>query len=701
MREKQYRGSGGGGRDVFLAEVLRVASLYSRAAGYFSSSVFAVAPKEFVDFIRRGGRMRLVCSPRLSSVDIQCLYRVWYWPRRQERSSCAEPPFPDSSGTAADFFEWCLRERAVAVKFAVLRPEAKGAMYHEKFGVVVGRGGHIAFFGSANETRNGYMRNFELVRSYDVAACESDRELVRNLDCAFDALWEDRTPGLDVVDVDTAFRLGLLQETCDEQMPRIEEHLIPPLAVPRETLRCPEGLELRTFQKEAIQKWLANDGKGILAMATGSGKTIAALSAAEKVLEACGPPLVLVVVAPYLHLVDQWDREARRFGLHPIKCTGMNPGWREEVPAAIFSVNAEKAPVLSVITTNATFASSEFASVISLLRVRTMLIADEVHNLGAAQLCRALPRDVSLRMGLSATPERQYDVTGSKALEEYFGGVVFRFELRDAIQADPPVLTPYRYYPVLVEMDEGEAEEYERITDAIARQIANADDEALGAVALALLIKRARLLASVRGKLPALKSAITPYVRESHTIVYGGDGRQEVDAVSGIERSNEDEGVARQIELVVRLLGHGMGMNIATYTAETALEDRERLRQEFATGRKQVLVAIRCLDEGVDFPEARRAFILASSTNPRQFIQRRGRLLRRSEGKGVAEIFDFVVSPPVGLSSGSSTSGKTMQRLFRKEMERAVEFAKIAMNGPQAMNVFLPLLKELDLLDLA
>ncbi len=124
------------------------------------------------------------------------------------------------------------------------------------------------------------------------------------------------------------------------------------------------------------------------------------------------------------------------------------------------------------------------------------------------------------------------------------------------------------------------------------------------------------------------------------------------------------------------------------------------MRIEFATGKKQVLVAIRCLDEGVDFPEARRAFILASSTNPRQFVQRRGRILRRAPGKTIAEIHDFVVEPPVSATDDARIL-ETMRRLFRREMERVVEFAETASNAGLARALMLPTLRRLDLLDLA
>ena len=141
-------------------------------------------------------------------------------------------------------------------------------------------------------------------------------------------------------------------------------------------------------------------------------------------------------------------------------------------------------------------------------------------------------------------------------------------------------------------------------------------------------------------------------------------------------------------------------MNVATYTADTSKEARTSLIEEFEEGRKQALVAIRCLDEGVDIPQVRRAFILASSTNPRQFIQRRGRVLRCAEGKERADIFDFVVVPPIDHVSTGTSTFRVLRNLVTKEMARITEFARLAINGPKAYAELLPILEPLKLMHL-
>jgi dnd system-associated protein 4 len=392
-------------------------------------------------------------------------------------------------------------------------------------------------------------------------------------------------------------------------------------------------LRLRDYQERARASWFKSGGVGIFSKATGTGKTVTALATVEELFRRTGPPLVVIFVAPYLHLVRQWVGVARSFGLDPINCSGPRTAWTTAADAALYLVNSRARPVLSFATTNSTFAESSFQDVLGRIQVRTVLIADEVHNLGARALQRALPERVRLRLGLSATPERWTDEDGTKAIRDYFGAVVFDFGLEGALRLGPPVLTPYSYHPILVPLEDDEQEEYMRLTRQLARFTSGPAAENLSDAALGILLKRARLVACARGKLTSFAQTIVPHRETNYNLVYCGDGRVEVEVVSGQAAAGVAETeVIRQVEAVSRLLGRDLGMNVATYTAATPEEEREATLREFAEGRKNALVAIRCLDEGMDIPQVRRAFILASSTNPRQFIQRRGRVLRRAEG---------------------------------------------------------------------
>lgn len=225
--------------------------------------------------------------------------------------------------------------------------------------------------------------------------------------------------------------------------------------------------------------------------------------------------------------------------------------------------------------------------------------------------------------------------------------------------------------------------------------------EDLSDAALALLLKRARLIACARGKLSALANAVAPYRTTRFNLIYCGDGRVDVESVAQKAVTDvPEDAVLRQVEAVARLLGTQLQMNVAVYTADVSAARREVILREFAEGHKQAIAAIRCLDEGMDIPQVRRAFILASSTNPRQFIQRRGRVLRRADGKESAEIFDFIVVPPLDALSEGTAAYRVLRSLVAREMARVVEFAELASNGPQALARLLPILAKLRLMHL-
>lgn len=425
-------------------------------------------------------------------------------------------------------------------------------------------------------------------------------------------------------------------------------------------------------------------------MATGSGKTITALSIATELYRRSaeqGKPLQgLLIVCPYRHLVTQWAAEARRFGLQPILAFESVQNWQGELQSQLLAVLSGNQPFVIVITTNATLIRDSLQSQLQFFPRRSLIIGDEAHNLGAARLEARLPQEIKLRLALSATPKRYFDERGTERLLEYFGPVLEpEFTLKDAIAAK--ALVPYLYYPVLVELTEPEIERYEELSSRIGRAIALQGDTDDNELLTALLMQRARLVGSAANKLDALRQIMANRLQTSHTLFYCGDGSVE-DGVT--------EECIRQLEAVTGLLTHELGYSVKPYTAKTSLAEREELRYQFAQGILQGLVAIRCLDEGVDIPAIQTAVILASSSNPRQFIQRRGRILRPSPGKERAELFDMIVVPPeLGRESWSIE-----RNLLRKELQRFVEFADLAINSGSARRVLLPLQEKYQLLDL-
>ncbi|MBL1198043.1 MAG: DNA phosphorothioation system restriction enzyme [Nostoc sp. GBBB01] len=455
--------------------------------------------------------------------------------------------------------------------------------------------------------------------------------------------------------------------------------------------RKPASLQLRQYQQEAIASWFANNGRGTLKMATGSGKTITALAIACELYQQINLQ-VLLVVCPYRHLVTQWARECEKFNLQPILAFENLRTWQSQLSGQIYNLRSGSQRFVTVITTNSTLIGDGFQSQLKYFPAKTLIIGDEAHNLGAPKLEESLPRRVGLRLALSATPERYFDDLGTQSLFDYFGPVLQpEFTLRDAIAQG--ALVHYLYYPVLVELTEAESIAYLKLTKKIGRCLLYRerengqpgdfeDNEDLKP----LLMQRARLIGAAENKLNALRDLMATRRETTHTLFYCSDGSQDAGQRSSL----------RQLKAVAKILGVELGYKVSTYTAQTSLEERELLRRQFESGELQGLVAIRCLDEGVDIPAIQTAVILSSSGNPRQFIQRRGRVLRPHPTKERATIFDMIVLPP----DLDRETIEVERNLLKKELRRFVEFADLADNAGVARMKLLDLQKRYGLLDI-
>ncbi|ABA21819.1 Type III restriction enzyme, res subunit [Trichormus variabilis ATCC 29413] len=454
--------------------------------------------------------------------------------------------------------------------------------------------------------------------------------------------------------------------------------------------RMPLSVQLRQYQRQAMTNWFANNGRGTLKMATGSGKTITALAITCELYQQISLQ-VLLVVCPYRHLVTQWGRECEKFNLRPILAFENLRSWQSQLSTQLYNLRSGSQGFVTVITTNSTLIGDGFQSQLKYFPAKTLIIGDEAHNLGAPKLEESLPRRVGLRLALSATPERYFDDGGTQSLFDYFGPVLQpEFTLRDAIAQG--ALVHYLYYPILVELTEAESIAYLKLTKRIGRSLLYRernngessnfeDNEDLKP----LLMQRARLIGAAANKLNALRQLMATRRETTHTLFYCSDGSLETGQRSSLH----------QLKAVAKILGGELGYKVSTYTAQTSLQEREILRRQFESGALQGLVAIRCLDEGVDIPAIQTAVILSSSGNPRQFIQRRGRVLRPHPSKERATIYDMIVLPP----DLDRETIEVERNLLRKELRRFVEFADLADNAGEARIKLLDLQKRYGLLD--
>ena len=668
---------------------------YNRAVGFFTSNGISLAAQGVAQLLKNDGNMRLVASPCLSEEDIHAI-QEGYAKREDILHRAIERVFQDIEDIALrdrlSALSWLIANGHLEVKLAIrVNPDGTlgRGIYHEKIGIFVdSESNYIAFRGSSNETIGGLIDNFESIEVF--WSWEDYQERASRKFQEFERLWENKTHGLDVIDFTEA--------TAEVLRPYKSE--IPPDSDPFEsfprgegyghlgktsgTPEIPSDIQLRDYQEDAVRNWFKNNGNGTLKMATGSGKTITALAIVSR-LYGFKKIKHLVVVCPFQHLVTQWGRECQRFGLEPILAFESRHRWYEDLGTQLYNVEAGSTLFLSVITTNKTFASDIFQSQLKNFPKATLILADEVHNLGAKALITKLPSFIRYRLGLSATPERWFDDSGSTKLFEYFGKKLEpEFTLKDAIKKK--ALVPYRYYPIFVNLTEDELDEYLDLSERIAKLWSNDVEEEKESPALkALLIRRARLIATAENKLTALRDLMIIHADDTHMLFYCGDGKVE----------DEDGEILRHVEAVCKLLGHDLGIKVDTFTAETLLADRKDLLERLDSGDLQGLVAIRCLDEGVDVPSIHKAVILASSTNPRQFIQRRGRILRPSPGKTHAEIYDMIIVPEL-----KGQPSDTERNLMRRELFRYIEFADLALNPGEARARILPFQEKYGLLDM-
>ena len=670
---------------------------YKRAVGYFTSGGIELALRGIVGFIQNRGVMQLIASPFLNEEDINAINQG-YEDRKiiTERSILAslDSILRDLSKNSIECLTWMIANNCLDIQLAISKQDCKG-LYHEKIGIFIDqKGNRVAFTGSSNETKGGLLNNFESIDVYWSWNDPQGRTIRKEND--FNRMWDNNTNNVEIINFPDAAKNKLIK-LAPKQAPGVLEdenyrkfydlgafkHLVFP--------RCPGDIKLYSYQKEALANWFENNGQGIFCMATGTGKTITALYGCAKIAERFKKDkksFLTIIVCPYKHLIKQWSKESRAFGIKPIECYDSVHSWKEKLQIERDLLKTQIPWFTCAIVTYDTLRSDLFQNILNSLSCEKLIIADEVHNAGASQTRKAMPENVMFRMGLSATPERFRDDEGTKSIYDYFKKEVVKVELSDAINKYH-TLTPYYYYPVIVHLSSEEQETYYEITKKIS-QLSSYEDESDDDTPIKyLLIQRSRLLAGAINKLDILKDLLMPLRETTHNLIYCGDSR--------IEYSPAAEDL-RQIEEVQRILGNELKMRVSTYTHLDSMEERARLQEQFENGSLQALVAIKCLDEGVDIPLTKRAFILASSTNPRQFIQRRGRVLRKAKGKEFAEIYDFIVVP--ASKTNDDRIFNIDRKLIRKELSRVLEFSKIAKNGPEASLKLLPLKEFYNLLDL-
>lgn len=684
----------------FYIPVLKEAILYQRAVGFFASSVLAQISEGVECLAEHGGKIQLIASPHLQEQDVEAIEKGY---QKRDKEAVQKvvrdalfrelnAPANDTEARHLDLLVNLIAYGCLDIKIAMVKSKSAMGMYHEKMGIMEDiEGNQIAFSGSMNESGNSLVNNYEAIDVFCSWKNDFDRKRASAKSDAFRRIWNNEEQQMEVLSFPDIKEEMIQKYRLTKRNPRkpkkvvtedigVTQFVSPPTPEPK----IPETVHMRDYQNRAYENWANQNYCGIFDMATGTGKTYTALAAICKLYEKLGKDLVVIIVCPYQHLVEQWKTDIEAFGMKPIVCYSASEqkDWKKRLKHRVNWYQFGSTHHFCMVTTNATFSTEYVQDLLKRLKGNTLLVVDEAHNLGSENLQCALLPNMKYRLALSATIERHGDEEGTQALFAYFGEKCIEYTLEDAIRNE--MLTPYYYYPIVVTLNEDELAVYTELTRKIGQMIAASPKKhgkvKLSEAAKSILIKRARLVAAASGKIEALREAIEDYRDKNHMLVYcGSASMKDNDYVEGKPSADE----MRQIDVVTNLLGNQMGINVAQFTSRESAQKRKQLISSFDEGVSiQALIAIRCLDEGVNIPSVDKAFILASSTNPKEYVQRRGRVLRLYKGKKFAKIYDFITLP-IALDDVSSYAEEdiaTARSLVKRELARMIDFAKIAEN---------------------
>jgi len=680
----------------FYIPLLSKAVKYQRAVGFFSSSCLVEISKGISELAKNGGKIQLVASPYLSDEDVEAI-KSGYAMRDQVvkdavRREMTEGKTPFEKARL-NLLANLISDGVLDIKIAFTEDSDRMGMYHEKMGIITdAEGNRVAFAGSMNESATAMTLNYETIDVFCSWKGEEDRVVAK--ENAFASIWNDTEPNIKIIEfpelkqeIIEKYKRSIPDFEIDkkEYSPDIDTVLHTDLGIYTEYgPKFPEWFKLHDYQDEAITEWQKRDYRGIFDMATGTGKTYTGLGALTTLSKNIDHKLAAIIVCPYQHLVEQWVEDILKFNIEPIigYSESSQKDWQKRLKDAIRDqkLKVRGKEFFCFICTNATFSSDYVQTQLAKIKSDTLLMVDEAHNFGAPYLSCLLFDNYKYRLALSATLERHNDEEGTAKLYDFFGEKCIEYTLDRAIEEKK--LTKYKYYPIVVTLTEEELEAYDNLSYEIGKCIMKGKNGKmkLSSRGERLALQRSRIVAGARNKVTMLEEVIQPYIHDKHILVYCG-------ATKGLEqnqdRSDVDSEDIRQIDIVTDLLGNKLGMDVSQFTSKESVEEREILKREFSAGDTlKVLIAIKCLDEGVNIPKIKTAFILASTTNPKEYIQRRGRVLRLAEGKEYAEIYDFTTLP-YGIEEVTSLTTAQVKRnstLVKNELRRAEEFSRIAVN---------------------
>ena len=621
---------------------LREAISYKRSVGFFSSSVFKLLLSSLSVFVNNKGKIQLIVSPNLSGDDITAIQAGY---EKKEHILCGrflaefEMEIKTFDEETLNILSELVARGILDIKVASVKNEL--GMYHDKLGILTDKEGNsIVYYGSANATINGLQNNYEKVRVVR-SWIGGEGDSVKDEIAEFDRLWNNTNEFVDVFCFTDAVKKCILN-VVEEKKRNAKK----------------EPIELYDYQKEAIDAWIKNQYKGFYVMATGTGKTWTAIYSAKELTSKHNS--LIVIAAPYIHLVKQWEEDVKKAFPEAsiVMIYGNSENWYARARHLMIGHKYNENKQIIFITTIKSFYSEKFIRTLAMANMNRLLIVDEAHRF--TRRPDWIRDSFQYMLGLSATPLNGKNNAQGIELVNYFGGQVINLPIEQALKRK--FLVPYYYKPIFVDTTEKEEQKFLKLSSQMAACYVNGvlvDQEKF----VRLVRDRLRIIAMAESKQTQIDKLLSAVKQKDHFVVYCGDGR--------LYDSDEDE--IRHIQFVKRHLDQ-MGIKTSQFTASEDMDRRMELVDMFNKDEISSMVAIRCLDEGINIPSIKSALILASNDDYREFVQRRGRILRKYKDKSFATIYDAVVLPSLATP-----------KMAVIELRRYYEYAKLAINADELM----------------
>lgn len=675
----------------FFTKALSNSCKLDLGLGYFSSACFNVLACGFAHFVKNGGVMRMYINPGITKDDYELLRNSDSAEFEKRLLSSYDDMFKIFSHRDELFFRclaYLIRTNRIEIKIVVLKD---GGIAHEKFGIFEDiTGNKVAFNGSMNLTASGLVRNIEVI---DTTCSWQGEDAAKRINCYqedFNTIWEGFNSNIDIYpaeDFCNRIVASYPEDTIDELV-RFEEKVVEEIKNEKLEVLSSEEPHFPSkfpgafpYQIEAYRNWIDHGKKGIFAMATGTGKTITSLNCALEEYQIDGF-YRLVILVPSLALVEQWGDEVKNFNFkNVILVSSENSSWKQTLVRLSTKLAYGRDANYVLISTYNSFTMPDFQLLLPRIAKGAILIADEAHNIGSQsvrQAFRTLP--IERRIALSATPNRVYDEEGTKEIETFFNDTypyTYSFTMQQAIKAER--LMEYKYFPKLASLNDEEMEKYADITKQLLRMFDGSTNSFSDPEkAKWLLMIRKNILHKASDKMNVFRSILHEIGEEKlkYCFVYSAAGKRSRSTEDDDE--NIDSYILKEMQAVLKDTYPNVTCN--SYTGEDNKAQRKVKLSAFASGQLDVLFAKNCLDEGVDVPRAEYGIFTSSTGNPRQFVQRRGRLIRKHPDKTFAYIYDIIVTPNFSSPFYEKRFWKMERSLVMGEMRRVANFAQMASN---------------------